>query len=185
MVAPGLSVLHVATDALSPELRAGRDALFAATFRGGADPARYWAPPHDHYFLLRGEGADGQMIGHVGVHRREIAHAGRRFAVAGFAKVGLRPDERGGGLGSLLMRHVQNDLRAAGRDDLGLLVTGENRLGFYGRLGWRRVAGPVTYDYDSTPREETFPVLLLPLRLDDAALAAWLREPVDLAGSFW
>ena len=182
---PGVTVLRVAADAMTPEVRAGRDALFAAVFRGGADPRRVWAAPHEHWFLLRDGEMNGTMIGHVGVHRRVIAHAGRQFAVAGVAKVGLLPGERGGGLGSLLLRRVQDDLRAAGQDDLGLLVTSENRLGYYGRLGWQRVRGPVTYDYHGEPRIESFPVLLLPLRLDDAASALWLCEPIDLAGPFW
>jgi len=174
-------IVQATADALTPALRAKRDTFYAATFRGGNDPARYWAPPQKHYFLMRGE----QLIGHVGVYRREITHAGRRYAVAGIAKVGLIPTERGGGLGSRLMQYVQDDLRTQATDDLGLLVTGENRLGFYGRLGWQRVVGPVIYDYAGTPRTETFPVLLLGLRLTAAAHTAWQEEPIDLAGPFW
>jgi len=174
-------IVQATADALTPALRAKRDTFYAATFRGGNDPARYWEPPQVHYFLMHGE----QLIGHVGVYRREIAHAGQRYAVAGIAKVGLIPTERGDGLGSRLMQYVQDDLRAQATDDLGLLVTGENRLGFYGRLGWQRVAGPVIYDYTGTPRIETSPVLLLGLRLTAAAHTAWQEEPIDLAGPFW
>lgn len=176
-----LDIVQVTADALTPDLQAKRDALYAAIFRGGNDPARYWAPPQEHYFLTQG----GEMIGHVGVYRREIAHAGGQYAVAGIAKVGLIPAARGNGLGSRLMRHVQDTLRAQATDDLGLLVTGENRLGFYGRLGWTRVAGPVIYDYAGTPRVETFPVLLLNIHLTPPAHVAWQERPIDLGGSFW
>lgn len=174
-------IVHLDVAGFSPALRAERDRMFAATFRGGSQPGRVWAPAIDHFLLMRGE----TVIGHVGVHRREIVVGGRSWAVAGIVKVGIVAALRGHGLGTRLLAFADDTLRAAGRDDLGLLVTSEDRLGYYGRLGWERINGPVYYDDRGETKAETFPVLLLPLRASKAALAPWYDGPIDLAGPFW
>ncbi len=174
-------IIHLDAAEFTPTLRAALDRMVAATFRGGGQPGRIWAPATDHFLLMRGTA----VIGHVGVHRRDIAVGGRSWAVAGIAKVGVVAALRGQGLGSRLLAFADDTLRAQGRDDLGLLVTSENRLGYYGRLGWERIAGPVFYDNRGETKAETFPVLLLPLRANKTDLAPWYDGPVDLAGPLW
>jgi GNAT superfamily N-acetyltransferase len=105
--------------------------------------------------------------------------------VAGIAKVGVVAALRGEGLGSRLLAFADDTLRAQGQDDLGLLVTSEDRLGYYHRLGWERISGPIFYEDRGETRAETFPVLLLPLRASRAALARWYDGPIDLAGPLW
>lgn len=175
------TMLHGAADDLPPGVRGAMATMFARTFRGGGTPGRVWAAPTYHFLLLRG----GAVVGHVGVHRRRIAVSGRMWAVAGIAKVGVLPEMRGDGLGTRLMAFAQATLRAQGRDDLGLLVTSADRLGFYGRLGWARIPGPVSYDDRGITKIETTPVLLLPLRTRATDLAAWHTGPVNIAGPFW
>ena len=135
-------IIHLDATEFTPTLRAELDRMVAVTFRGGSQPGRVWAPPTDHFLLMRG----ATIIGHVGVHRRDIVVGGRAWAVAGIAKVGVVAELRGQGLGSRLLAFADDTLRTGGRDDLGLLVTSENRLGYYDRLGWERIAGPVFYD---------------------------------------
>ena len=84
-----------------------------------------------------------------------------------------------------LLAFADDTLRAGGRDDLGLLVTSENRLGYYGRLGWERIPGPVSYEDRGETKVETSPILLLPLRASKTDLAPWYTGPVDLAGPLW
>jgi predicted N-acetyltransferase YhbS len=174
-------ITHLDAADFSPALRAALDQMVAATFRGGNQPGRVWAPATYHFLLMRGE----TVIGHVGVHRREIVVGGRSWAVAGIAKVGVAATLRGHGLGSRLLAFADDTLRAQGRDDLGLLVTSENRLGYYGRLGWERINGPVYYEDRGETKVETFPVLLLPLRASKTDLAPWYDGPIDLAGPLW
>ncbi len=174
-------IVHGAADALSPDLRAAMARMMARTFRGGSTPGREWAAPTYHFLLVDG----AEVIGHVGVHRRAIAVGGREWTVAGIALVGVVPQLRGQGRGSRLMAFAQETLRAQGRDDLGLLVTSADRLGYYGRLGWERIPGPVSYRDRGAMKVETTPVLLLPLRARRDALAAWFTGPVDVAGPFW
>ncbi len=174
-------IIHLDAADFSPALRTERDRMFAATFRGGSDPGRVWAPATYHFLLMRGE----TIIGHVGIHRRAIIVAGRSWAVAGIVKVGVLAALRGHGLGTRLLAFADETLRTQGRDDLGLLVTSEDRLGYYGRLGWERIQGPVSYEDRGTIKAETFPVLLLPLRASKEALAPWYDSPIDLAGPFW
>ncbi len=174
-------MIHLDAADFTPTLRAEVDRMVAATFRGGGQPGRVWAPATYHFLLMRGVA----VIGHVGVHRRDIVVGGRSWAVAGIAKVGVVAELRGHGLGTRLLAFADDMLRAGGRDDLGLLVTSENRLGYYGRLGWERIAGPVSYDDRGESKAETFPVLLLPLRASQADLAAWYGGPINLAGPLW
>jgi len=174
-------IIHLDTAEFTPVLRAELDRIVAATFRGGGQPGRVWAPPTHHFLLMRG----ATIIGHVGVHRRDVVVGGRSWSVAGIAKVGVAAELRGHGLGTRLLAFADDTLRAGGQDDLGLLVTSENRLGYYGRLGWERIAGPVFYDDRGETKAETFPVLLLPLRVGKADLARWYDGPVDLAGPLW
>jgi predicted N-acetyltransferase YhbS len=173
-------IVHGAAGALPPDLRAAMARMFARTFRGGAS-GREWAPPTEHFLLLDGD----DVIGHVGVHRRAIRVGGREWAVAGIAKVGVVPELRGRGSGSRLLAFAQESLKAAGMDDLGLLVTSVDRLGYYGRLGWAQIPGPVSYRDRGETKVETTPVPLLPLRAGREELAAWFAGPVDIGGPFW
>jgi GNAT superfamily N-acetyltransferase len=174
-------IVHGAADTLAPELRAAMARMFARTFQGGGTPGREWASPTYHFLLLR----DDDVIGHIGVYRRAIAVGGRMWAVAGIALVGIVPALRGEGRGSRLLAFTQETLRSEGRDDLGLLVTSDNRLGYYGRLGWEQIPGPVSYRDRGATQVETTPVLLLPLRASRDELSAWFTGPVDVAGPFW
>lgn len=174
-------IVHLDAADFTPALRAELDRMFAATFRGGGQPGRVWAAATYHFLLMRGE----TVIGHVGVHRRDIVVGGQSWAVAGIVKVGVIAALRGHGLGTRLLAFADDTLRAEGRDDLGLLVTSADRLGYYGRLGWERIAGPVSYEDRGETKAETFPVLLLPLRASKAELAPWFEGPIDLAGPFW
>jgi GNAT superfamily N-acetyltransferase len=178
---PEETIIHLPADDLTPALRAELDRLFAATFRVSALDDRFWAPATYHFLLMRGE----TIIGHVGVYRRDIAVGGQSWAVAGIVKVGVAGELRGHGLGTRLLAFADDALRAEGRDDLGLLVTSENRLGYYGRLGWERIPGPVSYEDRGETKVETSPILLLPLRASKTDLAPWYTGPVDLAGPLW
>lgn len=174
-------IVHGASDALAPDLRAAMARMFARTFQGGDTPGREWAPPTYHFLLMAGD----EVIGHIGIHRRAIAVGGQEWAVAGIANVGVVPELRGQGRGSRLLAFTQETLRAAGQDDLGLLVTSEDRLGYYGRLGWEQIPGPVSYRDRGETHVETTPVLLLPLRASRDDLTVWFADPVDVAGPFW
>jgi GNAT superfamily N-acetyltransferase len=174
-------IIHLDAADFTPGVRAELDRMVAATFRGGSQPGRVWAPASYHFLLMRGEA----VIGHVGIHRRAVAVGGRSWAVAGIVKVGVVAALRGPGLGSRLLAFADDTLRRQGRDDLGLLVTSEDRLGYYGRLGWERISGPVSYEDRGETKVETFPVLLLPLRASKADLNPWYDSPIDLAGPLW
>lgn len=174
-------MIHLDAASFSPMLRAEMDRMVAATFGDGGQPGRVWAPAMYHFLLMRGE----TVIGHIGVHRRDVTVGGRSWAVAGIVKVGIVADLRGHGLGTRLLAFADDTLRAQGRDDLGLLVTSEDRLDYYGRLGWERIAGPVYYDDHGETKAESSPVLLLSLRASKAELAPWYDGPIDLAGPLW
>jgi predicted N-acetyltransferase YhbS len=174
-------IVHGAAVALAPDLRAAMARMFARTFQGGGTPGREWASPTYHFLLVDGD----EVIGHIGVHRRAIAVGGREWAVAGIALVGIVPELRGQGRGSRLLAFTQETLKSQEQDDLGLLVTSADRLGYYGRLGWEQIPGPVSYRDRGEMQMETTPVLLLPLRASGSELTAWFTGPVDVVGPFW
>jgi aminoglycoside 2'-N-acetyltransferase I len=107
---------------------------------------------------------DGRIVGHASVVEREL-HVGDHPLRTGYVEaVAVEPARQGMGLGTVLMRHVTDDVSA--RFELGALGTGSHR--FYERLGWRTWAGPSSVrtadGTHPTPGEDGF-ILVLPTPL--------------------
>ena len=125
----------------------------------------------------------GRIVGHASVVEREL-HVGDRPLRTGYVEaVAVEPAWQGRGLGTLLMRHVTDDVRE--RFELGALGTGSHR--FYERLGWRTWAGPSFVRTAGgtlpTPDEDGF-ILVLPTRasppMDFAAPISCEWRPGDV-----
>ena len=79
----------------------------------------------------------GEVVAHASVVPRPLWIEERRLAVGYVEAVAVLPERQGEGLGTQVMRALDEALDAS---ELGVLSTGEHR--FYERLGWERWAGP-------------------------------------------
>lgn len=87
-----------------------------------------------HVLALDGD----ELIAHAAVVDRVLEIAGRPWRTGYVEAVATLPARQGEGIGSAVMREVDELMRA--RYQLGALSTG--RHGFYERLGWERWRGP-------------------------------------------
>ena len=85
---------------------------------------------------------DGQLVGHASVIQRRLLHRGRALRAGYVEGVGVRPDLQGRGIGSALMRAIENVIAAA--YDIGALGATDEALQFYEHRGWRRWQGPTS-----------------------------------------
>ena len=122
---------------LSPTERAEVDALFAAAFADGVDDLA-WATS-EWYVLVRN--LDGVLTSMIEILERTVTVDGQPVRVGGIGGVGTHPDYRRRGHSTAALRVAADFLRENLAVPFGLLVTGEEEIPFYGRLGWR-VASP-------------------------------------------
>jgi GNAT superfamily N-acetyltransferase len=121
------------------------------------------------------------------IDHRRLAHVGVADRVATFDGVptpigligGVYTDRlfRLRGIASRLMRAAEADLAARGKTH-GLLMCGEHLQGFYERLGWERVNGPLQFDWGWGPQLDVGCTMVRRLT-DDAVLPEGL---IDLHG---
>jgi aminoglycoside 2'-N-acetyltransferase I len=130
----------VPSAALSPaevaRIREVCDEAFAAVDRLGSFTAE------DMAHALRGVHAlgveDGEIVAHGSVVARELHVAGRPLRTGYLEGVAVLPERQGSGLGTVVVRALNDEVRA--RFELGALDTGT--FPFYEGLGWERWRGP-------------------------------------------
>jgi len=105
-----------------------------------------WRPKDHHVVLVD----SGRVVAHAAFLPIEVEMADERLAGAGLGSVMVHRAFRGRGVGQRLIKETTTHMRALNRS-YGLLFCRDARLGFYERLGWRRVLGEVTVDQESGP----------------------------------
>ena len=122
----------------------------------------------------------GELVGHVGLHRRDGRWDGQPVTIAGIGGVITRQDSRRQGIAGMAIREALAAAEAAGRPDFALLFCEPHNFAFYEGLGWRRFAGAIFAEHSgSRTRFE----VMAPYVLDMA------RAPrggeIDLCGLPW
>jgi GNAT superfamily N-acetyltransferase len=159
---------------LSPPEQAEVDALFAAAF--GADTEGLTWATGEWYVLVRTE--DGVLTSMVEILERTVTVSGQPVRVGG---VGTRPDYRRRGHSTAALRAAADFMREVLRSPFGLLITGDEEIPFYGRVGWQVIAGPVTFEQPGervVVSDAVNMVLLL-------GPEPWPAGPVHLCGLPW
>jgi mycothiol synthase len=90
-------------------------------------------------WILIDDAQPDRVIGYVQSNEFEAYQAATGRREAYLAKIGVRPEYRGRGLGSLLLRHALREYQAAGYDESSLDVDTNNPTGAFGlytRLGY-------------------------------------------------
>lgn len=97
-----------------------------------------WAP--DHWRVL--VSVDGEVVSGLKLVEREISVGGARVMVVGVGDVATRTAWRRRGLASLALARAGEFICGGASDRYGLLFCAPGLVGFYGRLGWKRIAAP-------------------------------------------
>jgi len=89
---------------------------------------------------------DGRIVGTICLYRRTLEHGPAWYARDGvgyFGQFGVEPAHQGGGIGNLLLEHVERAARAVGLDELALdtAETATHLIEYYARHGYRLVDG--------------------------------------------
>lgn len=148
-----LSVRTAHTSELSAvDHRAIRQLLDDA-FDGGFDDADYEHALGGVHVLVSDE---GRLVGHGAVVMRRLLHAGRALRTGYVEGVGVHADRRRRGIGSTVMRTIEEVIRGA--YELGALSASEGAGLFYAGRGWQRWSGTASVLAPSgitpTPGEE-------------------------------
>src|SRR5919201_374114 len=125
---------------------------------------------------------DGErLVSHVGVLQRTVRVGGQPLHVAGVYSVMTRPCDRGRGYAGAALERAEAFMhQELPRAEHGLLMCIDERLPFYRRLGWRRVADRVVFDQPAGRHVSEINTMTLPLRGRD-----WPPGEVDLCGLPW
>jgi aminoglycoside 2'-N-acetyltransferase I len=86
---------------------------------------------------------DGELIGHVGLYRRDGTWNGRAVTLGGVGGVATREDSRHRGVARAAMRRAAQELEHALSVDFALLFCEPRHAPLYRSLGWRRFEGEV------------------------------------------
>jgi aminoglycoside 2'-N-acetyltransferase I len=133
-----IQIRRASTDALrSAEIGDLKDLLHAAW---ADDPHGFTELDWEHatggvHFMLE---AEGRIVSHAAVVERELHSVDHRLSTGYVEAVATRPERRGRGHASAVMREVNQYIDRTFR--LGALATGLHD--FYERLGWRTWRGP-------------------------------------------
>lgn len=99
-----------------------------------------WANPQRRVFSFDGA---GELIGHIGLYRRDATWDGRAVTMGGVGGVATRKDGRHRGVASTAMRRAAGELEHAFGVDFAVLFCEPRHAPLYRSLGWRRFEGEV------------------------------------------
>lgn len=85
----------------------------------------------------------GDVLSHVGIHRREVICNGRKMRAGGIGGVLTREDARRRGYASIALNAALQTLKDEGSRDFALLFCEPHNVPFYVARGWRAFDGEV------------------------------------------
>ncbi|MEH2481853.1 aminoglycoside 2'-N-acetyltransferase I [Nitrobacteraceae bacterium AZCC 2146] len=87
--------------------------------------------------------ADGQLVCHVGIYRREATWNGRKVRVGGIGGVATHPDFRRRGFASVALNAALQTLKDERATDFALLFCEPHNVDFYTSRGWKPFTGEI------------------------------------------
>jgi aminoglycoside 2'-N-acetyltransferase I len=165
-----------AREDLSADERAQVDGLLRAVFPTEEPTGWHWAD--DDWEV--GVWVGGLLVSRLGIVERTGSVGGHDLRLGGVGGVGTLPDYRERGYARLALLAAESFIREQLRADFGLLVCSGAMVGYYERLGWRTVAGPLVFEQPEGPVTFEGAVMMLP-----AARRDWPAGEIDLRGLPW
>ncbi|MDQ3326959.1 MAG: GNAT family N-acetyltransferase [Chloroflexota bacterium] len=128
---------------------------------------------------------DGALLGVCAMEEREITANGAPHRIAALGGVAVDEAHRQQGHGSRLVRGSMEDARQRGYG-FGVLWTGEQRVGFYERLGWVLLEGDLRYRWLGEERCIDSPILAAAFTpVAEQQLPAWRSGKLHLGVGGW
>ena len=128
---------------------------------------------------------DGSLLGVCVLEGREITVNGAPHRIAALGGVAVDEAHRQRGYGSRVIEGWREDARARSYG-FGVLWTGEQRVGFYERLGWVLLKGDLRYRWLREERRIDGPILVAAFTPDAAQqLPAWRSGRLHLGVDGW
>jgi len=145
---------------MSDAERAACEALWGRTWPPDPNEAQEHDPERVGttvaYTMLLGD--DGSLLGACALEGREITVNGAPHRIAALDGVAVDEAHRQRGYGSRVVEGWMEDARARSYG-FGVLWTGEQRVGFYERLGWVLLKGDLRYRWLREERRIDGPIL--------------------------
>jgi GNAT superfamily N-acetyltransferase len=107
-----------------------------------------WAQPYWSFRAFEGD----ELVAYYNLVDRQVRIDGVPLRVAGLNNMVTLQAHRGRGYASRLLRETQPEWVGSLGFDAGMLLCADPLVAFYGRLGWRKVEGPVKYEQPGGPR---------------------------------
>lgn len=152
------------------------DSLLTRVF-AGMDGGLQWATSEWDVLVYM----DGNLVSTVGILERTILVGGQSLHVGGISGVATLPEHRKHGYASLAMRRAEAFMRDELHLEYVLLVCGDERVPFYGSLGWQVVEDPMYLDQPDDSKH-LFDAVVMILTL---AGKPWPKGVIDLCGLPW
>jgi predicted N-acetyltransferase YhbS len=125
---------------------------------------------------------DERLVAHAGILVREVRVGATTVPVVGLCTVMVHPDRQGTGLGAAIVRaSLAEGARRWPTADHAVFVCLESRVGFYERLGARRIGGPVTFDQPDGVT--TMAIVTMQVALRDGV--SWPAGAAHMVGLPW
>jgi predicted acetyltransferase len=163
-------------DQLSHRGREQSQALLTTVF--GEDQDTVWA---EGDWLVLVHTAEGILASMVEILERTVTVDRRPVRTGGISSVGTLSEYRRRGYSTAALQVAAEFMRDTLGVSFALLVTGDEEIPFYQRLGWQVFAGPVSFDQpDGRILTHDGVNMVLPLSSD-----TWPSGPVHLCGLPW
>ena len=124
---------------------------------------------------------DEELVTTLGLVHREILVGGKPLWVVGVGGVATLPVWQKCGFSTRLLQAAETFMRENLPADFGLLICGEERIAFYGRVGWQHVADDLFFIQDG----KRYPIVHIPVMILPLSKTDWTSGEIDLCGSPW
>jgi GNAT superfamily N-acetyltransferase len=137
---------------------------------------KVWAG--SEWYILAWEGS--ALVGQTGLLKRRVKVGDREVELSGAHGVITKPTHRGRGIGTAMMRIVEEFTASGLGLEFSMLHCFTRQVPFYSQLGWQQVDNPVTCDQpDGKERRPPVNMVL------ECGRTEWPDGPVYLCGYPW
>ena len=135
-----------------------------------------WAPPDWAVMVWE----DEEMVSNVHIVVRTVKVGLEMVKLGGIGNIATKVEWRQRGYASAALKVAQDFLHDPLQVDFGLMISTEERVPHYNKIGWNVVGHSLTIDQPDGKAKLNIPVMVLPVRRQD-----WPAGEIDLCGRPW
>ena len=123
---------------------------------------------------------DDELVSNVHIVERTAEVGGANLRLGGIGNIATKVEWRKRGCATTALKVAQDFLLDPLKVDFGLMVSIEELVPRYKKLGWTRVADYLAIDQPGGKKRLDYPVLILPVSKEN-----WPKGEIDLCGLPW